>query len=92
MSVGAIFFHVEEFNDAPLLYVHFHVRCHFVRVPLCCHLPHGNDVMEYWWEGSTCTAIPPPSASDMVGQHHNIGGITFGAAFIHKSTLSSEAH
>ena len=26
MSVGDIFFHVEEFSDTPLLHVHFHVR------------------------------------------------------------------
>jgi len=24
-------------------------------------------VMEYWWEGSTSTAIPPTSTSDVVG-------------------------
>jgi len=36
--------------------------------------------MEYLWEGSTSTAIPPTSASAIVGQHHKIGGITFGAA------------
>ena len=38
------FFHMEEFNDAPLLHAHFHVRCHLVRVPLCCHLSHSNNV------------------------------------------------
>ncbi len=37
------FFHTEEFSDTPLLHLHFHVRCHFVRLPLCCHLSHGND-------------------------------------------------
>jgi len=39
-------------------------------------------VMEHWWEGSASTAIPPASTSDMVGQDHKIGGITFGAALI----------
>jgi len=38
--------------------------------------------MEYWWEGSTSTAIAPTSASVAVSQHNEIGGITFGAAFI----------
>ena len=27
-------------------------------------------VMEYWWEGSTSTAKPPTSASDIVGQQN----------------------
>ena len=34
-------------------------------------------------EGSTSAAIPPTSASDSVGQHNKIGGITFRAALIH---------
>jgi len=38
--------------------------------------------MGYWWEGSTSAAIPPTAASDVVGQHNEIGGITFGAALI----------
>jgi len=37
--------------------------------------------MEYWWEGSTSTVIPPTSASDIIRQHNKIGGITFRAAF-----------
>ena len=28
---------------------------------------------EYWWEGSTSTAILPTSASDIMGQHNKIG-------------------
>ena len=39
--------------------------------------------MGYWWEGSALTAIPPTSASDVVGQHNKMGGITFGAALIY---------
>ena len=39
-----------------------------------------QNVMEYWREGSTSTAIAPTLASDVVGQHNKIGGITFGAA------------
>jgi len=38
--------------------------------------------MEYWWEGSTSTAISPTSASDVVGQRNKIGGITFGVTLI----------
>jgi len=40
-------------------------------------------VMGYWWKGSASTAIPPPSASNVVGQH-KIGGITFEATLINK--------
>ena len=36
--------------------------------------------MEYWWEGSTSTAVQPPSASDAMGQHNKIGGTNFGTA------------
>jgi len=28
--------------------------------------------MEYWWEGSTSTAIPPTPACDIVGQYNKI--------------------
>ena len=37
-------------------------------------------VMGYWWEGSASTAIPPTSASDVVGQQNQIESITFRAA------------
>jgi len=39
--------------------------------------------MEYWWKGSSSTAVPPTSASDVVGQHNKIADITFEAALIH---------
>jgi len=38
------FFHVEEFSDMPLLHPHLYVRCHSVRLPLCCHLSHSNNM------------------------------------------------
>jgi len=38
--------------------------------------------MEYWWEGSAPTAIPPTSASDVMGQHNKIGDISFEAALV----------
>ena len=38
-------FHMEEFNNTPLLHTHFHVRCHFVRLPLHCHLSHSNEML-----------------------------------------------
>ena len=38
--------------------------------------------MEYRWEGSTSTAIPPTTTSDFAGQHDNMGGFGFGAALV----------
>ena len=64
MSTGAIFFCMEEFIDTSLLYTHFHVRQRSVRVPLCCHLSH-SDGMGHGWEGSTSTAVPPTSTTDV---------------------------
>ena len=58
---------------------------HSVRLPLCCHLSHGNNVMGYWWEGSASATIPPSSASDVLGPHNKTGGVSFGAGleYIH---------
>jgi len=36
------FFCMEEFSCTPLFHMHFHVRCHSVRLPLCYHLSHGH--------------------------------------------------
>ena len=41
---GCHFFHTEEFNDTLFLHAHSHVRHHFVRLPLCCHLSHSNNM------------------------------------------------
>jgi len=38
--------------------------------------------MEYWRGGSTSTAIPPTSTSDIAGQRNQIEGVTFRAAFM----------
>ena len=37
------FFCMEEFSDTFASY-YFQVRCHCVRLPLCCHLSHGNNM------------------------------------------------
>ena len=39
-------------------------------------------VMEHCQEGLASTAIPPTSASDFMGHHSEIGGITFRAALV----------
>jgi len=52
-----------------------------------CEMPsvaRQQNVMEYCWESSTSTAIPSTSASDVMGQHNKIGGITFRAAVVIK--------
>ena len=43
MSMGVIFFHMKEFNDTLVSHPHFHVRRHFVRLPLRCHLSHSEN-------------------------------------------------
>jgi len=45
-----------------------------------CHS--ATNAMEDWWDSSTSTAIPPTSASDVVGHHQKTGGISFGASTI----------
>jgi len=39
-------------------------------------------VTEYWWEGSTSTALPSPPTSDVVGQYNQMEGITFRAVLV----------
>ena len=36
---------VEAFSSTPLLHMHFYIRCHCVRQPLCCHLSHDNKIL-----------------------------------------------
>jgi len=50
-------------------------------------VPWQQNVKEYFWKGSTCTAIPPAFTSDVVGQHNKIGGLTCRAAFVDKCIL-----
>ena len=82
MSMGALFFFMEEFSDTPLLHPHFHVRLCSVSAPLLPSVTQQQHVMGCWWEGSASTAIPPTPTSDVAYQHHKIGGITFGRAFV----------
>lgn len=63
------FFFMEGFNDTPLLSL------------LPC-VTWQQNVMGYWWEGSTSTAVPPTSTSDVVGQRNKIEGSTLGAALV----------
>ena len=47
-----------------------------------------QNVVAHWQEGSTPTATSPTSTSDIVGWHHKIGGITFGAAICVRKVIS----
>jgi len=47
--------------------------------------------MEYWWEGSSYTAIPPMPASAIMCQHNKIEGTTFRAAITDQMNSSQRA-
>jgi len=87
MSAGAIFFphgriQFHTFASSTLLCQEPFCQT----VPLLPSVTQQQSVMKYWWEGSTSTAMPPTFTSDTVGQHHKIGGITFGAAVVYKQS------
>ena len=54
--------------------------------PLLSSVARQQSLTEYWWEGSTSTAISTTFASDVVGQHNKIGGINFGAALVNANS------
>ena len=58
--------------------------------PLLLSVTQQQNVMEYWWEGLISTAIPPTSASDVVGQHNKVGDITFGAALVEGRVINNK--
>ena len=82
MSVGAIFLpgRIQFYTSA--LYA-LPCRTPFCQTaPLLLSITQQQHLMEYWWEGSASTAVPPPSASDIVNQYNKIGGTAFGAVLI----------
>jgi len=82
MSMGALFFHMEEFSEIPMHHMLFYVTHRFVSLPLCCHVTLQQNVVEQWGEGSASIAISSTSASNVVDQYNKIGGITFRAAIV----------
>ena len=50
--------------------------------PLLPDFAQQQNFVECWQEGSNSMSIPATSISDVVFQHHKIGGIAFGAAFV----------
>jgi len=71
---------MEEFDDISLLHSHFHGRHHFVNASLLPAVTWYQNVMGYWWQGWSSSAIPSTSASHIPCQHNKIRGITSGAA------------
>ena len=53
--------------------------------PLLPPITWQQHVIRYRLKDSTSTAIPPPSAPDIVGQHNKIGHISFRAALRYKN-------
>ena len=51
--------------------------------PLLPSVTEQQHVMGYWWEGSISNAVPLISTSDVVGQYHKKGGITFRAVLLY---------
>ena len=57
--------------------------------PLLPSVTQQQNVMEYWWEGSTSTAIAPTFASGVIGQYHKTESITFEAGLALFQQLST---
>lgn len=51
--------------------------------PLLSSVTQQENGTEYCWEGWASTAVPPTSASDIMGHDNNIGGINFRAALLY---------
>ena len=81
MSVDAIFFCMEEFNDTPFLHLYFHVDA-ILKDSLLPSVAQQQNVVEYWQEGSTSTAIPSTTASNIMGQHKKNRRHNFGTALV----------
>ena len=80
MSVGAIF---HSWKNSPLLLTYFHVRYHFVRLLLCCHLSHGNNMQEDSGGQVQPLLLYQQYLPDVImGQYNKIGSITFGEALL----------
>jgi len=89
MSVGGIF--------SPHRRIQFHLFASYTLPPLRQTAPvmpsvtWQQNITECWWEGSTSTAIPPASTSNVVGQHSKTEGIIFRAALMCIYSVSFEA-
>ena len=57
--------------------------------PLLPPIAQQQNVMEYWQEGSGCSAILPTSAVSDMGQYDKIEGTTFGVALLFRFRMGS---
>ena len=74
---GRVHFHLFASYALPRQTLLFHTA------PLLLSVTWQQNVMEYWWEDSACTVMPPTGASDIVGQRNKIAGITFKVAHVY---------
>jgi len=84
MSVGAAF--ITRKNSVTRL--HFIVTSMSGAIwsecaPLLPSVAWQHHAMEYWWEGSTSTAVSPTPASDVLCQRNKMGGIAIRAALVY---------
>ena len=82
MSVGAIFFCVEDFSVTPLLHTHCQSDAIVSDCPSAAIVTHQQHIIEYWWEGPTSAARPPTSTSDVMGQYNGIGSTAVRTALV----------
>src|SRR5258705_12044713 len=83
MSMGAIFSHMEEFNDTRLLFTRFHVIRHLVRLPP--PLPSGLRQQNLWDIGGKVQPLLPDHLHPPLTSWTNIikiGCISFGAPLV----------
>lgn len=74
---------IEEFNSTLLLSYALPGQISSFSDCLSAVLCHkATIIMEYWWKGSIYTAVPPTSASEVVGQHNKTEGIAFRIALV----------
>lgn len=60
--------------------------------PLLPSVTQQHDLMEYWWEGTIPTAIPPTSAAHVESQQNTIGGVSFGTVLANLLNSSYSKH
>ena len=80
-------FHMEQFSFTPLHFTLFLVWLHSVRLPLCYHMLHDNNMYRNTGGSSTCTAVLPTSSSVLTCLHSKIGGIPCGTALVLITTM-----
>jgi len=77
---------MEEFNDTSSYILPSQMPfCH--TATLLPPVTQQQNIMDYWQEDSISIDISPTSSPDIMGQHNEIGCITFGAALIYKSSF-----